>query len=55
MGIRSDYGNGLYKEFEKLNQKIDKLLAENRKQSLTICNLQAEIKNIKKNQKKIKN
>ena len=44
MGMRSDYSNSLYKEFEKLNQKMDKLLMENKKQSLTIYNLQIEIK-----------
>ncbi len=35
MGMRNDYSNSLYKEFEKLMQKIDKLLVENKKQSLT--------------------
>ena len=51
MGMRSDYSNSLYKEFEKLNQKIDKLLIENKKQSLTIYNLQTELKN---NQEELK-
>ena len=51
MGIRSDYSNSLYKEFEQLNQKIDKLLMENKKQSLTIYNLQTELKN---NQEELK-
>ena len=45
MGIRSDYGNGLYKEFEKLNKKLDKANDTIFTMSLTISNLQTELKN----------
>ena len=44
-GIRN-YETGLYKEFEKLNQKLDKMISENRKQSL-------EIYDLKQNNKKL--
>ena len=38
----------MYKEFEKLNNKIDKLLEENKEQSLTIYSLRLEIKKLNK-------
>lgn len=44
----SNYQNGLFKEFEKLNKKMDQLLKENREQSLTIYNLNLEIEKLNK-------
>lgn len=38
MGRHSNYQNGLYNELEKLNEKLDKLLEENKSQSLIIYN-----------------
>ena len=46
MERKRDYQSGLYNEFEKLNEKLDKLLKENKNQSLTIYNLNLEIKNL---------
>lgn len=44
MGRPRNYESGLYNEFEKLNKKLDKLIIENKEQSLTIYdnNLQIE-------------
>lgn len=44
-----NYELGLYNEFEKLNNKIDKLLEENKNQSLTIYSLNLEIKKLNRN------
>lgn len=44
-----NYELGLYKEFENLNNKIDKLLEENKTQSLTIYSLNLEIKRLNRN------
>lgn len=44
----SNYQNGLFKEFEKLNKKIDLLFKENREQFLTIYNLNLEIEKLNK-------
>lgn len=41
-----NYELGLYNEFEKLNKKIDKLLEENKNQSLIIYSLRLEIKSL---------
>lgn len=46
MGRNRDYQAGLFEEFEKLNKKLDKLMLENKKQSLTIYNLNLEIKKL---------
>lgn len=35
---KSNYLNDFYKQFEELNQKLDKLLKENKKQTITIYN-----------------
>ncbi|MGM9877406.1 MAG: transposase [Bacilli bacterium] len=43
-----DYELSMYKEFEKLNNKIDKLLETNKEQSLTIYSLRLEIRNLNK-------
>lgn len=48
MGARSNYQNSLFKEFEKLNEKMDLLLKENKEQSLTIYNLNLEIEKLNK-------
>ncbi len=48
MGRQRDYQAGLFEEFEKLNSKLDKLLKENKEQSLTIYNLNLEIKKLNK-------
>lgn len=45
---RRNYELGLYKEFELLNEKIDKLLSTNQKQTLTIQNLNLEIEKLNK-------
>lgn len=52
-GIRN-YETGLYKELEKLNEKLDKLISENKSQSLTIYDLKSTIKNLQKESKKDK-
>lgn len=44
--MASNYEKGLYQEFEKLNEKLDKMISENRKQSL-------EIYDLKQNNKKL--
>ena len=49
MAKHRDYQAGLFEEFEKLNSKLDKLLKENKEQSLTIYNLNLEIKKLNKN------
>lgn len=49
-----DYQSGLYNEFEKLNKKLDNLLMENKKQSLTIYELRLEIKKYEEESKKDK-
>ena len=43
MGRTRSYESGLYNQLEKLNAKIDKLINENRNQSLIIYNLKLEI------------
>ena len=48
MGRKRDYQAGLFNEFEKLNQKLDKLIKENKEQSLTIYNLNLIIKDLTK-------
>ena len=48
MGRNSNYQANLFNEFEKLNAKLDKLLKENKSQSLTIYNLNLEIKELNK-------
>lgn len=40
------YVNDFYKQFEQLNRKLDKLLAENKIQALTISNLNSEIEKL---------
>ena len=40
--------NDFYKQFEELNKKLDKLLIENQKQSITIYNLELEVKELTK-------
>lgn len=52
-GIRN-YETGLYKELEKLNGKLDKLINENKSQSLTIYDLRSTIKNLQIESKKDK-
>lgn len=49
-----NYELSLYKEFEKLNKKIDKLLNENKSQSLIIYDLKLTIKNLREESKKDK-
>lgn len=36
------YMNDSYKQFEELNEKLDKLLSKNKIQTFTIVNLQTE-------------
>lgn len=48
MGRQRDYQAGLFEEFEKLNKKLDKLLIENKNQSLTIYSLNLEIEKLNK-------
>lgn len=48
MGRPRSYELGLYNEFEKLNEKLDKLIKENKNQSLTIYNLNLQIENLTK-------
>lgn len=48
MGRPRDYQAGLFDEFEKLNKKLDKLIKENKEQSLTIYNLNLTIKELNK-------
>ncbi len=48
MGRISNYEKSFYNEFEKLNEKIDKLVKENKKQSLTIYSLNLQIENLTK-------
>ncbi len=48
MGRQRNYQAGLFEEFEKLNSKLDKLLKENKEQSLTIYNLNLEIEKLNK-------
>lgn len=43
---KSNYLNDFYKQFEKLNEKLDKMISENRKQSLEIYNLKQSNKNL---------
>ncbi len=46
MGRQRNYQAGLFEEFEKLNIKLDKLIKENKNQSLTIYNLNLEIEKL---------
>ncbi len=46
--VARNYELGLYKELEELNKKMDKLLQENKRQSLEIYKLKDEIKQYKK-------
>jgi len=46
--MSSRYELGLFNEFEKLNQKLDKLMKQNKEQSLIIYNLNEEIKKLNK-------
>ena len=48
MGRTRNYESGLYNEFEKLNAKLDKLIKENKNQSLTIYSLNLQIENLTK-------
>lgn len=48
MGKQSDYQTGLFNEFEKLNEKLDKLIMKNKNQSLIIYNLNVEIEKLNK-------
>lgn len=52
-----NYEKGLYQEFEKLNEKLDKMISENRKQSLEIYDLKQNnkklIKELEKTHKQI--
>ena len=48
MGRKRDYQAGLFDELEKLNKKLDKLIKENKEQSLTIYNLNLTIKDLNK-------
>lgn len=52
MGRQTNYHTGLFDEFEKLNKKLDKLLIENKNQSLTIYNLNLEIERLTNELKK---
>lgn len=54
MGRTRNYETGLYREFEKLNEKLDKLINENKSQSLTIYDLKTTIKTLQKESKKDK-
>ena len=54
MGLRSNYEAGLYKELEKLNEKLDKLIKENKEQTIIIYNLELEIKANQKEINKLK-
>lgn len=54
MGRQRDYQSGLFNEFEKLNKKLDKLLKENKEQSLTIYNLNLTINNLNKQLSEVK-
>lgn len=53
-GMRN-YEIGLYKEFEKLNKKLDKMISENRKQSLEIYDLKQNNKKLVKELEKSRN
>ena len=46
--MTSRYELGLFNEFEKLNKKLDKLMKQNKEQSLIIYNLNEEIKKLNK-------
>ena len=46
MGRQREYQIGLYNEFEKLNEKLDNLIKENKEQSLIIYELKLEIKSL---------
>ncbi len=48
MGRTTNYQSRLFEEFEKLNNKLDKLLKENKEQSLTIYNLNLEVERLNK-------
>lgn len=48
MPKEGNYQLGLYNEFERLNKKLDKLLKENKEQSLVIYSLNLEIKKLNK-------
>ncbi len=52
MGRISNYESGLYNELEKLNEKMDKLLQENKHQSLKIYDLNLTIKEYEKQHQK---
>lgn len=54
MGRQRDCQSGLFNEFEKLNKKLDKLLKENKEQSLTIYNLNLTINDLNKQLSEVK-
>lgn len=54
MGRKRDYQAGLFDELEKLNKKLDKLIKENKEQSLTIYNLNLTIKDLNKQLNQLK-
>lgn len=55
--MASNYEKSLYQEFEKVNQKLDKMISENRKQSLEIYDLKQNnkklIKELEKSRKQV--
>ena len=53
MGRQRNYELGLYNEFEKLNEKLDKLLKENQNQSQTISYLKKELEKANELNKKL--
>lgn len=52
MGRKADYQSGLFNELVELNKKMDKLLNENKIQSLTIYTLKLEIDELNKQHQK---
>lgn len=46
--MATNYINDFYRQFEELNKKLDKLIKENKEQSLTIYSLNLETKALKK-------
>lgn len=48
MARQSNYQLDFYNQFEKLNKKLDRLLIENKNQSITIYNLNIEIEKLNK-------
>lgn len=51
-GMRS-FEKGLYQQFEDLNKKLDKMIIENKNQSLTIYELNSTVKTLQQTIKKL--